>query len=133
MGVCCWFLFLVLMVRIGYSIYTGMRKKLRTLDEAFEAMREAYPLAKGSLALVRRPCIRRNCRACGSGVKHGAWIFSFRQGGRQQCRYVPKDLVERLRQAIAHGRRLEALLAQAGADLIGEHRRQRRREAAGHE
>jgi hypothetical protein len=102
-----------------------MKQKPRTLEEAFERMAAAFPLAKGSLALVRRPCIRRRCRACQSGQKHAAWIFSLRQGGRQRCRYVPKDLVVRLREAIAHGRRVEALLTQAGVALIEHYRRER--------
>jgi len=104
-----------------------MKKKDKALEEAFRKLVETYPLAKGSLALVRRPCIRKNCRACQSGRKHAAWIFSFRQSGRQYCRYVPKELVAPLRQAIANGRRLEGLLAQAGADLMDHYRRERAR------
>lgn len=106
-----------------------MKKKPKPLEEAFGKLAETYPLAKGSLALVRRPCIRERCRACQSGRKHAAWIFSFRQGGRQHCRYVPKDLVGRLRQAIANGRRLQGLLAQAGVDLIDDYRRERARKS----
>ena len=102
-----------------------MRKKLDTLDAAFQTVAEAFPLAKGSLALVRRRCIRKGCRACQSGQKHAAWIFSFRQDGRQRCRYVPQELVARLREDIANGRRVEALLAQAGAEQIEQHRRER--------
>jgi len=102
-----------------------MRKKTLTLDDAFEAIAMAMPLAKGSLALVRRPCIRKGCRACESGQKHPAWIFSFRQDGRQRCLYVPQEMVDRMRAAIGNGRRLEALLAQAGPKLIAQHRRER--------
>lgn len=122
--------FSALTVCISYGICTGMRRKPQTFDEAFQAVAEAFPLAKGSLALVRRPCIRKGCRACQSGQKHAAWIFSFRQDGRQRCRYVSKDLVARLRAAIANGRRVEALLVQAGAQLIERHRRERGRGAA---
>ena len=107
-----------------------MKKKPKPLEKAFGKLAETCPLAKGSLALVRRPCIREHCRACESGRKHAAWIFSFRQGGRQHCRYVPKDLVAPLRQAIANGRRVEALLVQAGADLIEDYRRERERGSA---
>ena len=102
-----------------------MKKKPNTLPEAFQALAGACPLAKGSLALVRRPCIRESCRACQSGEKHAAWIFSFRQEGRQRCRYVPKELAPLLRQALANGRLLESLLTQAGVDLIERHRRGR--------
>jgi len=106
-----------------------MKKASKTAAEAFlEDMAGLWPLAKGSLSLVRRPCIRANCPACARGEKHAAWIFTFRQGGRQRCRYVPKDLTPRLREAIINGRLLEARLTQAGVDLI---ERQRRERAAG--
>ncbi len=44
-----------------------------------------WPMAKGSLAEVRKPCVRRNCRACLSGRKHPAFTFGFREKGRQRC------------------------------------------------
>ena len=102
-----------------------MKKKDKALEEAFRKLVETYPLAKGSLALVRRPCIRPNCQACQQGEKHGAWIFTFRQGGRQRCRYVSKELVPLLRQAIANGRWLEARMIELGAALIEERRLER--------
>jgi hypothetical protein len=103
-----------------------MKKKPSALQQAFlRELAAVWPLAKGSLALVRRPCIRSTCAACARGDKHAAWIFSFRQGGRQRCRYVPKGLAGLLRQAIANGRLVESLLTQAGADLIERHRRAR--------
>lgn len=103
-----------------------MKEKGLALRRAF--LKEAaahWPLAKGSLAFVRRPCIRANCPVCLRGDKHGAWIFTFRLGGRQRCRYVPKELAPLLRRAIAHGRWLEAHMAGLGAALIEAHRRER--------
>lgn len=64
-----------------------------------------WPLAKGCLALVRRRCIRPKCAACERGEKHPAWIFTFREKGRQRCLYVRPALVETLRRAIRNGRR----------------------------
>jgi hypothetical protein len=84
-----------------------------------------WPLAKGSLAEVRKPCIRPNCPACRSGRKHPAWLFSFSQGGRRRCRYVPLDLVATLRQALDNGRQLERRLVELGAELLGRHRQAR--------
>jgi len=81
-----------------------------------------WPVAKGSLAEVRKPCGRENCAACEQGRKHAAFIFAFRRNGKTFCRYVPRALVPRLRQAIANGRRLEERLAQVGESLILEHR-----------
>ena len=84
-----------------------------------------WPAAKGSLALVRRPCIRAKCAVCERGEKHPAWIFTFRQKGRQRCLYVRPALVEALRQAIRNGRRMEELLTRSGAALIERHRLER--------
>jgi hypothetical protein len=84
-----------------------------------------WPLAKGSLVEVRKPCVRPNCPACRDGRKHKAILFTFRQDGRQRCRYVPAELAPVLRQALANGRRLEQRLAELGAELIQRYRQQR--------
>ena len=84
-----------------------------------------WPMAKGCLALVRRPCIRPKCAACERGEKHPAWIFTFREKGRQRCLYVRPALVEVLRQAIRNGRRMEELLTRSGTALIERHRLER--------
>lgn len=86
-----------------------------------------WPVAKGSLAQVRRPCIRRGCPACARGDKHPAWIFTFRQDGRQRCLYVRAEMVEALRRAIGNGRRIENLLTREGTALIERHRHERPR------
>jgi len=98
------------------------------LRKAFLADIERWwPLASGSLTKVRKPCVRPTCRACATGVKHPAYIFTYREGGRQRCMYVPLDLVGVMRQAIANGRRLEGRLRQMGRALIENYRQQRDR------
>jgi len=44
---------------------------------------------------------------------------------------VPKDFVERLRQAIANGRWLEAHMTETGAKLIEQYRQERAQRAKG--
>jgi hypothetical protein len=88
---------------------------------------ELWPVARGSLSYVRKPCVHPNCAACARGDKHPSWIFSIYQEGKQRCLYVPEDLVATLRQAIANGRKVEQLLVKCGASLVYEHRRRRRR------
>jgi hypothetical protein len=106
-----------------------MATSSRTVANAREAFLQEtarlWPVAKGSLALVRRPCMRRNCRACARGDKHQGWIFVFRDEGRQRCLYVRKRLVPALRQAILNGRRLEERLTRAGRELIERDRQER--------
>lgn len=84
-----------------------------------------WPLAKGSLAKVRKPCIHPNCEACRKGLKHESFIFVFYKAGRQRCMYVPKALVPVLRAAIRNCRRLEKRVSELGEKLIREHRRKR--------
>lgn len=97
-----------------------MADHLQSLEKLQQAMAGIWPVAKGSLSLVRKPCVRSSCRACASGEKHPVWLFSFRQAGRRRCMYVPERLVGTLRQAIENGRRVEALMADAGEALIRE-------------
>ena len=93
---------------------------------AFPAdLQRLWPLAKGSLTEVRKPCIRPDCKACASGQKHTAWIYVYRSQGRAQCRYVPRSFVSQLRQAIGHWRELERLAARWGEQMILGYRQQR--------
>ena len=102
-----------------------MAKDAKQRRAFFEEAAGLWPVAKGSLAQVRRGCIRASCPACARGDKHPAWIFTFRQKGRQRCLYVRADFVETLRGAIANGRRMEGLLTREGAALIERHRLER--------
>jgi hypothetical protein len=83
-----------------------------------------WPLAKGSLVEVRKPCVRPRCLACQSGRRHPAFIFSFMEKGRRRCMYVPRALVAALRRAIENGRWMEGQIAQQGRLLIEEFRRE---------
>lgn len=84
-----------------------------------------WPAIKGSLAEVRKPCIRPNCAACARGDKHPAFILAFTDQGRRRCMYVPAELVPRLQQALRNGKALEALLYQLGPELLRQYRQQR--------
>ena len=84
-----------------------------------------WPAIKGSLAEVRKPCIRPNCPACARGDKHPAFILSFTDQGRRRCMYVPAAFVPQLRQALRNGKTLEGLLYQLGPELLRQYRKQR--------
>jgi hypothetical protein len=106
------------------------KKKLEKKDGKARFLAEVsklWPVAKGSLSYVRKPCVHPNCAACARGDKHPSWIFSIYHEGKQKCLYVPEDLVGTLRQAIANGRKMEQLLVECGAALVYEHRRHRTR------
>lgn len=102
-----------------------------TAQRAFLAeVERLWPLAKGSMAEVRKPCIRPTCPACRRGDKHPVFLFTYREAGRTRCLYVPRALVSTLRTALENGRRLEALLVALGPALIRASR-EARDQAAG--
>ena len=84
-----------------------------------------WPALKGSLAQVRKPCIRLQCRACAAGDNHPAYLLSFTKQGRRRCMYVPARLVGLIKRALKNGRRIEELLYRVGPALIQEHRANR--------
>lgn len=103
-----------------------MKKKIN-LDSPLQRrfwnqLQGCWPALKGSLALVYKPCIRPNCRACASGNKHPNHLLAFSQRGRRRCLYVPTALVPLLKRALENGRRIEKLLYQMGPALIAQYR-----------
>ncbi|HOX60238.1 MAG TPA: hypothetical protein PLC99_25455 [Verrucomicrobiota bacterium] len=95
----------------------------RNQERFLKDLEALWPLAKGSLAQVRKPCIRKSCPACARGDKHPAFIFTFTRKGKRKCMHVPKSLVPELRKAIANGRRLQDMISQAGIDMILDSRK----------
>jgi len=81
-----------------------------------------WPALKGSLAQVRKPCIRPNCQACARGHMHPNYLLAFTQKGRRRCLYVPQAMVPTLKRALENGRRLEKLLYEMGPALLREYR-----------
>ncbi len=110
---------------LSYTYIMSKIKKTSEQEAFLEELAELWPLAKGSLAEVRKPCIRPRCPACKSGKRHPAWLFSFAQGGKRRCRYVPAELVPSLRQALENGRQLEKRLVELGVELLTRYRQNR--------
>jgi len=84
-----------------------------------------WPVLKGSLSEVAKPCIRPHCPACAQGDKHPAFLWTFTEAGRRRCLYVPAQLVPLVRQGLENGRRLEARLAALGPAWLRAWRAQR--------
>ena len=95
---------------------------LTAQQRLWHKLQACWPALKGSLAQVRKPCIRPNCRACASGKKHPNYLLAFTQKGRRRCLYVPRAMVPMLQRALANGRRLEELLYEMGPALLKEYR-----------
>jgi len=100
------------------------------LERFIDELRRRWPVARGSLCEVAKPCVRTGCAACAHGDKHLSFIFSYRQDGKQRCLYVPRELVPQLRRAIAGGQWVESHMSELGAALVFAHRQQRGSPAA---
>lgn len=94
-------------------------------DRFLAQIASLWPAAKGSVAEVRKPCVRAECKACAEGRKHRAFILSYKEGARRRCLYVPAERVAALRTAIANGRRIEQFLSQCGSDMVRQARQGR--------
>ena len=88
----------------------------------WKELQACWPALKGSLAQVRKPCIRPHCPACASGKKHPNYLLAFTLKGRRHCLYVPLAMVPALKRALANGRRIEQLLYKMGPALLQEYR-----------
>jgi hypothetical protein len=93
----------------------------RFVDE----VRRRWPVARGALCEVAKPCVRPRCAACARGDKHPSFIFSYREHGTQRCLYVPRALVPALQQALANGQWVEHRMTEIGAALIFAYRLRR--------
>jgi len=88
----------------------------------WKRLQGCWPALKGSLALVHKPCVRPNCRACASGKKHPNYLLAFTDKGRRRCLYAPAAMVPLLKRALANGRQIEKLLYEMGPALLKEFR-----------
>jgi len=84
-----------------------------------ERIAKLCPAARGTVAEVRKPCNRPNCKACASGRKHPAFIYAYTdEDGKRRCLRVPRELVRELRRRLANGRQIDRALFEAGAQFV---------------
>jgi hypothetical protein len=98
--------------------------KLKGKEKWLAQLQPLWPAIKGSLALVKKPCIRPQCGACAQGKKHPAWILSVVTGGRRTTLYVPQALVGPIKTALNNGPKIEALLHRGALQMVKDYRRQ---------
>ncbi len=94
------------------------KEKVAGTDAFLREAAKLMPVARGPVSLVRKPCNRPNCRLCRSGEKHPALIFTCRVDGRGRSFHVQPKHEAIMRKAVENGKRLEALMAKAGVDLV---------------
>ena len=85
-----------------------------------------WPIAGGSLSLRKSPCIRERCSTCESGEGHVSYVLYTRSQGERGSGYVPDALARELATAVANGRRLQALIVEAGRRYLRARKADRR-------
>ena len=99
-----------------------MKNKKARLEAAKAAfikkIEKLYPVARGTVSLVRKPCNRPNCPLCKSGEKHQALICTCRIDGVGKCFHVRPEDEKPMRKAVENARKLEALLASEGLEYL---------------
>lgn len=81
---------------------------------------ELWPAAKGSVREYKQKCKNKNCARCASGERHPIWEFTYYENKRQRSKHIPRGLVDEVKLALENGRKIEALLVQAGLEYIDE-------------
>ena len=99
-------------------------------DEAkmvWQKMCLLWPVAKGTLAEVRKRCNRPGCKRCESGERHACWQFTCKVDGRTRAFHVPGCAVDEIRTAIENGRQLERAMVDSAIAILDAHRKSRRK------
>lgn len=106
---------------IGYSDIAYLMKTTPTVElEAQRAvllrqLRQAGPLAEGSIAMVARKCGSPSCPCAQGVVTHQAMILCKKVAGRSVATYVPKDLWDEVRAWNAEHKKIKRVLKDLSA------------------
>lgn len=94
-----------------------MKQNRKSLDELyarrFKLWRNLVNIAdfvRGSVVVLRRPCVYPNCKRCQEGVKHPATYLSVSKNGKTQLIYLPKSIRSKVKQWNENYRKLQKIL-----------------------
>lgn len=65
---------------------------------------------RGSIVVLKRPCIYKGCKKCKSGIKHPTTYYSISRKNKTTLIYLPKYIQDEIRQLIANYRKLMAII-----------------------
>lgn len=88
---------------------SALAKRLVVLARRLEAFR---PFIRASVVITRKPCIRKNCRACRNGQKHVSPLLTASVRGKPKNRYLPQGLIAEARRRTENYRKSKVVLEQ---------------------
>lgn len=84
----------------------------RMLEARLKELTPNGPALAATLSQVHKTCGKPSCACHHGGPKHTAHHLTLRQRGKTRTVYVPKDLLDDVRQWVAEHQRLKRLQAQ---------------------
>jgi hypothetical protein len=78
-------------------------------DAKLKLISEAGSMIQGSLATIGVSCGNPNCK-CARGEKHVSHILNKKVRGKSKSLYIPKDMVETVREWVNENRRVKKLM-----------------------
>jgi hypothetical protein len=96
-----------------------MTRKKQELDDLYASRFKLWrqlvnigDIVRGSVVVLRRPCVNPGCKRCASGEKHPAVYLSISRKGKTELVYLHKDLRDRVEQMVENYRELQRILEQ---------------------
>ena len=110
-----------LCIGVFYDTLYRMREKMprKDRDELLRRIASLMPFAKGSVCVSHKPCGNPwKCKKCLSGEMHPSVQYSYRENGKLRSMHVQPRFLPLVEQAVANGREVERILAEAGKKYI---------------
>lgn len=65
---------------------------------------------RGSVVMLKRPCIYKGCRKCKSGIKHPTIYYSISRKNKTTLIYLPRDIQAMVKEMIKNYKEILSLL-----------------------
>lgn len=82
-------------------------KKREAITDKIVSMR---PVIRGSIVILKRPCIRKECKKCRQGIFHPATYLSVTKDRKTHITYLPKYAIKHVEKAKVHYKKAKELL-----------------------
>lgn len=82
-------------------------KKRKAVADKIVSLR---PVIRGSIVILKRPCIRQGCKKCKQGIFHPATYLSVTKNRKTHISYLPKYAIKDVEKAKMNYKKAKKLL-----------------------
>ena len=113
------------------KIFPGQKVLEKRREAKLKQLRQIGPFITASLVQIHRKCGKPDCR-CAKGEGHPAHLLTLKVEGKTKSIYVPKDLVDEVKEWVNNHKRLKGLTKEISKlSLALLHKQRPRGEGAG--